>query len=529
MKFKRVIILFAVSVLITSFSGCTAMEDNSMLTIGESENIINSEQENNSSIIEDETETDIFSNRDIETGYDENNSVLITLNDEKIDVNSNNVKVSESIVTITDEGSYILRGDLSDGQIVIDAEETDKLQIVLDNVKINNSSSAPLYVKQADKVFITMSNSSNNTLSTNGEFAAMDEENIDAVIYSKEDITLNGEGTLNINTQYGHGVISKDDLIFTSGNYKITSSGKGVSGNDSVKIGDGNFSINSIDDSIHSDGDVVIVGGELEISSDDDAIHADSNVTITGGKVSILKSYEGIEGQSIDIAGGNISLTATDDGLNSSSGNDGSDIMDISGKGSFATDENCYIKISGGTVNINAKGDGIDSNGNLYVTGGETYISGPTNNGNGALDYNGTAEITGGIFIAAGASGMAQNFGNSSTQGSILVNTANATNSTISLKDSNDKVLVTFTPENEYSSVVVSTPDIIKGDTYKIDLGSDSKTIEMTNIIYGEGGMNREGGMNGGHPGGKFRPEKSGEFEGMPERMPEGISNKQQP
>lgn len=520
MKFKRIIILLIVSVLIISFSGCTSMEDNSMSTIYESENIIDSEQENNSSVIEDtKTETDLFSNRDKETGYDEDTSVLITLDDEKIDVNSNNVKINGSIVTITDEGSYILRGNLSDGQIVIDAEKTDKLQIVLDNVKINNSSSAPIYVKQADKVFITMSNSSNNTLSTTGEFVAIDEENIDAVIYSKEDITLNGAGILNITTQFGHGVISNDDLVFTSGNYKITSSGKGISGKDSVKIGGGNFNINSIDDSIHSDGDVIIIGGEFEISSEDDGIHADSNVSIMEGKVNILNSYEGIEGQSIDIVGGNISLIASDDGLNSSGGNDGSGIMDMSGKGSFATDKNCYIKISGGTVNVNAKGDGIDSNGNLYIVGGETYVSGPTNNGNGSLDYNGTAEITGGIFIAAGSSGMAQNFGNSSTQGSILVNIANTTNGTISLKDSNDKELVTFTPEKEYSSVVISTPDIKKGETYKIDLGSDSQTIEMTNLIYGEGGI------NGGHQGEKFRPEKSGEF-GV---RPDGIPNKQQP
>lgn len=587
MKFKKIIVLLILSIMMMNFTGCTSDENTSMKDQDNNTDMLDTSQQDNNSVSENFIqETDMFSDRDKETGYDEESSVVITLNNNAIDVNFETVKVSGSIATITDEGSYILRGNLSEGQIIVDAEKTDKLQIILDNVTINNNSSSPIYIKQSDKVFITLSKDSKNTLSTSGEFVAIDEENIDAVIYSKEDLTLNGEGSLSITTEYGHGIVSKDDLVFTSGNYEIKSSGKGISGKDSVRIGggdfnivsgkdsiqsqnidddslgfvyindgtfninsqidgidgevwveinrgkfniitnekgvkaDGNivinggtFNINSIDDSVHSNEDVVINGGNLEILSEDDGIHADSNVSIIDGTVNILKSYEGIEGQSIDIIGGNISLISSDDGLNSAGGNDGSGIMDRAGKGNFAADENCYIKISGGTINVNAKGDGVDSNGNLYVTGGETYISGPTDNGNGALDYNGTAEITGGTFIAVGSSGMAQNFGDSSTQGAILVNTPSITSGTISLKDSNGKEIVTFTPEKEYSSVVLSTPDIKKGESYTINLGSDVQTIEMTSFIYGAGGM------NGMHRGVGERPGEPGERpEGFEER-----------
>ena len=180
------------------------------------------------------------------------------------------------------------------------------------------------------------------------------------------------------------------------------------------------------------------------MSSGDDGIHADGNVTISGGSIDILKSYEGIEGLSIDITGGELSVLASDDGMNAAGGNDGSGFDGPGGGGDqFAVTEGAYIHISGGKLHVNASGDGIDSNGDLTVSGGETYVSGPSNDGNGTLDYSGSAVITGGVFAASGSSGMAQSFDDSSTQGCMMVNVEaqEADTDIVLLDDSGNEIL----------------------------------------------------------------------------------------
>ena len=162
-------------------------------------------------------------------------------------------------------------------------------------------------------------------------------------------------------------------------------------------------------------------------------------------------------------------------------------------------------------MTVNASGDGIDSNGDVTVSGGETYVSGSTGNGNAALDYNGEATVTGGVFIAAGMSGMAQNFGSASTQGAMMINVdAQQGGSEIILKDSSGKTLASFTPEKSYNNVVISTPDVKKGSTYTVSAGSANTSIKMDSLIYGEGGgmgggMGR-GRMDGGNPPGGNAP-----------------------
>ena len=159
----------------------------------------------------------------------------------------------------------------------------------------------------------------------------------------------------------------------------------------------------------------------------------------------------------------------------------------------FMANNNCLILINGGILHITANGDGIDSNGNLAVTGGEVYVSGPTKEGNSALDYDGTALITGGMLIAAGSGSMAQNFGEDSTQGSILVrlSTPASSGDTVILTDSAGKELLSYTPEKSYNCVVVSCPEIVQGQTYTLTAGSQSQTIEMDNLIYGNYGRMR--------------------------------------
>lgn len=163
-----------------------------------------------------------------------------------------------------------------------------------------------------------------------------------------------------------------------------------------------------------------VAGGTFTLQTGDDGMHADGALVISGGTIDVQKSYEGLEGQSITISGGSITVTASDDGLNAAGGSDASG--QNGRQDAFAADENAFITISGGSITVSADGDGVDSNGDLTISGGALYVNGPTSSGDGALDYNGTAAVTGGTVIAAGASGMAEGFGDTSTQYSFLVN-----------------------------------------------------------------------------------------------------------
>lgn len=570
--------------------------------------------------------SDMFTERDMETTYDEENAVSIELNGDSAVCESDSVQIAESTVSIVEEGTYILSGALDDGMLIVDADDTDKVQIVLNGAQITSSSSAAVYVLSAHKVFITTAVGTENTLANGGEYVAIDDNNIDAAVFSKSDLTLNGEGSLCVSAAVGHGIVSKDDLVLTSGTYEITAASHGLSGKDSVRIAGGSYTIqsgkdgihaenaddaslgfvyiadgtfaitaegdgmsaagylqadggdytitagggageqtlggeaapemaegtqsdtesstedstsmkgmksstelllnggayvlNCADDALHSNGNLTVNNGSFEIQTGDDGIHADNAVVIMDCDMEILQSYEGIEGLSIDIAGGEIALTASDDGLNAAGGNDSSG---TGGRGDdiFAVTEGAYICISGGTLNINAYGDGIDSNGDLTVSGGQTYVSGPVNGGNGSLDYAGEAAITGGIFVAAGASEMAQNFGESSTQAVMMVNVSGGeAGSTITLADSDGSELLTWQAEKAYSSVIVSCPELAQGETYTLTTGEVETTVTMDSLVYGSAGIG--GGMNG-NMNGSMGGEMGGTADGAAD-MPGGVS-----
>lgn len=507
MRKKTIILFLTMGALM--LSGCNTKIGNTTQQTTESSTTT-------SSSVTETDASDMFSDRDKEVGYDESESVTISLADNSSSCESDAVSITENTITIKDEGTYILSGFLSDGMVIVEAEDTDKVQIVLNGVSISNDQSAAFYVRSADKVFVTTASGTENTLEHNGSsYTAIDENNIDAAIFSKSDLTLNGEGTLTVTAQEGHGIVSKDDLVLTSGTYVITSASHGLSGKDSVRIANGTYTIVSGKDGIHaqnkddsSSGFVYLAGGTYTISAGDDGIHAASNVTISDGKIDITQSYEGIEGLSIDIAGGEISVLASDDGINAAGGNDSSSSSEgfQGGDDQFASTEGAYIQISSGVLHVNASGDGIDSNGDITVSGGETYVSGPTNDGNGSLDYNGSAQITGGIFAASGSSGMAQNFDSSSTQGTIMVNIDEQEGNTeISLLDSSSTELLSWTAEKQYSSIIISTPEIQQGETYTITAGTAEQSVTMDSLVYGsnaQGEMPGNGGERGDMKGG---------------------------
>ena len=284
-------------------------------------------------------------------------------------------------------------------------------------------------------------------------------------------------------------------------------SAKGIKAGTDITVRSGSYTLDCADDAVHANGNVTVSGGTFVITTGDDGVHADNAVTITDGTIDISKCYEGIEGQTIDISGGTIDIVSSDDGLNAAGG------ADQSGFGGRGPDSfGGSIAISGGTLRIDASGDGIDSNGALTVSGGEIYVSGPTSDGESALDYDSSATVTGGTVIAAGYSGMAQNFGTDSTQGSILLTSRSTSTETIRVTDASGSVLAEFTPAKAYNCVIVSTPALKQGSTYTVTMGGESTDVTLDSLIYGSSGM---GGGMGDQPGGNMGTPPDGNGGGM--------------
>ena len=442
--------------------------------------------------------TDMFTKRDLAGTYDESEAVKITLSGKTAACNSSNVQIEDGVVTIKAAGVYVLSGTLTDGTIVVDAGDGDKVQLVLDGVSIMAADYAAIYAKNADKVFVTLAEGAGNSLTVSGDYVQTDDNNVDAVIFAKCDLTLNGTGSLTVKDNTGHGIVSKDDLVVTGGTYTIYSQDHCLNGKDSVRIADGTFNLSCDEDGIHAgnddqqDGYVYIEGGDINISVGDDAIHAEGLLIITGGDIDVSKSCEGVEGDKILVTGGDIDVISSDDGFNAAGGGPGMGGVDMD------ADNDAYILITGGTININANGDGIDSNGYIGITGGSVHVLGPSDNGNGAMDYGICAAITGGEIVAVGGSGMAQGFGDESTQCSALVNFDEWVDAgeTITLTDSDGKEVLSYKVDKKFNSVVISTSDMKQGDNYTLTVGDQSSTFTLDDITYSEdsGGMQRPGG-----------------------------------
>lgn len=522
-------------------------------------------------------DSSMFTKRDSSTDYDEAAAQYIDLDAQTGDI------------TLTEAGDYVLSGTLSDGSVIINAPEDAKLHLILNGAHIASQSTAALYVISADKVFVTLTDGSENGISAAGDSAEDDYANVDAAIFARCDISFNGSGSLSVSSAKGRGIVSKDDLVFTGGSYMIQAANHGISGKDSIRIADGSFvvtagkncldsdnddsdkgfiyiaggsfDLSSGNDACHCSGDFDFLAGSMEISAADDGVHSDAALSVSGGSITILLCYDGLEGVTVDISGGMIDITSSDDGINAANGSsdsahDGTDgtpaesvggVTDMSGtppekpygsgdtgtaSGSapeapadmpeaptnmpggmgggfgggddpFAADSSCLVTISGGTVRINAQGDGIDSNGDLVISGGEVYISGPRNGGDGALDYNGSGTISGGIVVACDMGGMSQNFSDGS-QCSAMISLNGS--GEIRLTDASGNVLLSYTPADDYSCIVVSCPELSEGSEYTLSYGSASQSFTQSEAHMGSASNVPAGGFGGmgGNMGGGF-------------------------
>ena len=395
-KIAALIVALLVAGVLAACSGNIASSESSVSTTAE-ETTVASE----TSVSETSSDTtsaatsadDLVSDRDMDPSYDEESAVAITLNgDSATSSDSAGVTVEDGTVTITAEGTYIISGTLSDGQIVVDAGDEDKIQLVLRDCDITSSDSAPIYVKNADKVFITLDAGSENTLMNVGAFEADGDTNIDGVIFSKDDLTINGLGGLTINTSDGNGIVCKDELVVTGGSLLIDCSKSAIEANDSIVVTDGSIIVTSCNDGLHAENDdddtlgfIVISGGTFDITAADDGIHAVSTITIEDGNITVTAA-EAIEGTCVTINGGTLSLTASDDGINAAQKSD-----------SYTP----TIEINGGDITIvmgEGDTDALDSNGNLIITGGTMDITATW-----PFDYDGTCEFTGGTITVNGS------------------------------------------------------------------------------------------------------------------------------
>lgn len=440
-------------------------------------------------------------------------SETITFSSDKITCSDSDVSIEDNVITISKAGNYTVSGSSENAQIIIDASDDDEVSLTLSDLTLSCETSAPIYVKKAKQLTVTLEDGSTNYLSTTDEFVAIDDNNIDGVIFSKDDLILTGSGSLEIDSPYGHGIVTKDELTVEDGTYTMTCKKHGLSGKDGIRIVNGTFTLSTQKDGIHTDGDL----------------------TIENGDINILESLEGLEGQTVTILDGNIDIVSSDDGINAASASDSSssqssdnfenqkgnapqppqnnsdgqqppqnntdgqqppELPDNQQQGmepptdngngfggnaggfDMDADESCSLTISGGNIHINAGGDGIDSNGTFTMTGGTVFVEGPESNGDSALDYGISATITGGSFLAIGYSGMAQNFGTDSTQYSYMTtleSTVEEVPSTITLTDSEGNTILTQDTSKTYNCVIISCPELKEGSTYTLTTASTSQ------------------------------------------------------
>lgn len=601
--------------------------------------------------------TDLWSKRDADGSYDESEATTIALDGSSATAagkSAQSVSVGDGTVTISTGGTYVLSGSSSGLTVTVDAGDDEKVQLVLDGTEMERDGYACIYAKSADKVFLTVADGTKSSLSSTGEFAQSDDSNVDGAVFAKCDLTINGGGSLSVSCAEGHGIVGKDDVRLVSADTAVTApKGHAIQANDSIAVRDGKWELSAGKDAMHCEnaddaakGWVYVAGGTLSLtattdgidsssrvqindgtitaSCGDDGIHAEFDLAINGGKIDVTRCEEGIEGGTVTLTAGDVSVVAHDDGLNATGepgddtgktdgellGHDGSrgamgtnaasDANDLGegdaqggtnktegatgdgqegqrqrpqgnppakpsgeqggdgqesggfaqfdgqtppqphempdgqgsetgngerpetgeppatpsddqqgtdsdgsgmptppggGQGGFGmmgSDDTAILTIAGGSLTVESGGDGLDSNGAINVTGGTTYVWGPTSNGDSPVDY-GTKLLTGGgTLVAVGSSGMTESVSDESGQASLAVFLEQSREGNLSVSlDGNE--IVSCSPKKAYAYVLVSTPEMTGSGTYDVKAGDESVTVEASGTVTEHGSRQTSG------------------------------------
>ncbi len=423
-------------------------------------------------IVAEENESGEFTANDQNADWNTSSATVITLTGDGGTVKGNGAYIYDGDVYIVYAGKYVITGELNDGSVIVDADGDDKIWIQLNNANLTSSDGPALLVENAEKVFLTLAEGTVNTL-TSGESFSEDavENGYDGTIYSKDDLTINGNGSLSVTGHYAHGIVCNDDLVITGGTIQIEAADDAIHANDSVRIANANLTLTAGDDGI-------------TVSNDDGSDY----FYIESGTLTITSCYEGIEANIVTISGGTITITPTDDGIN-------------------ATGTESSVDITGGTLTIiNSDGrdaDGIDSNGSIHISGGFVFVSVPSDGVSTAIDYgsenNGELLLDGGTVIASGSSGMLEGVSQDSTQG-FVVYTGDGTDAEteFTLTDSDGIVLLNETIPIGFNALILTTQDMVNGESYTLTIGEEETTLtagESSETFGGMGGFGDMGGM----------------------------------
>ena len=471
--------------------------------------------------------SEYFSAKDLDGSWDTGDAAQIVLEGDAASIRGNGAYMLDGNLVISEAGDYVVSGELTDGSLVVDTYKNAKVRILLDGVTITCSDDACIRVDQADKVFLTLAEGSENVLQS-GEAGSEEalEDGTDGIIFSHDDLTINGSGSLRLSGGWKHGIGCNDDLVITGGVIDITAAADGM----------------------HANNGIYITGDDtaITISAADDAVHADEEIVIEGGRLDITECYEGLEAVQIFVNGGDTVINASDDGINANGGGSegwgmgfGGGNMAAGGMGSTAgadasddaestagaaaaenEDEETLqplVEINGGSVTIlNRNGndaDGIDSNRDIVINGGSVMVSLNGNGGNNALDYGsengGSCAINGGTVIAAGGSSMLESISDASAQVSItyICSQTASEDTEVRLADSEGTELLSGTVPYGFTALVISAPGLTTGETCTLTFGEETAevSVEQTVTTAGaqaggmmQGGMGQGGGMGRG-------------------------------
>lgn len=409
MRNKRFLAFLTAGMLTVSITAACSSPDlhdgSSVLSDSDIETMDNVSDDSNESAVSASSQTnvenseDMFTKRDQDPSYDESKAVNIVCSGSDFKVTGTGAEATDGVLTISDEGVYVISGSINDGRIVVNAGDSAKVQIVLNGLSVKCLNNSPLFVKSANKVFITLKEQTVNTVVDGSSYTSLadDESNVDSAIFSRSDLTINGEGELNVEGNFSHAIVSKDDLVITGGTINAKSVTTAICGKDSVRISNGSVNVISGGDGIKSDntdkadkGFVYISGGVIDITSETDAIQSEFYTTVGEAKLT-LNTGGGSENSSSDNNGNKNEWgkwggfaqedQADDEDSFSAKGiKSGGDIF-INGTtltadtSDDAVHSNSNVEINSGTLDLKSGDDGIHADGSLTVNGGNITIS----------------------------------------------------------------------------------------------------------------------------------------------------------